>query len=302
VADESPLRKPSWLKSPTLGDGTTSEIRSLLGRLGVGTVCSEAACPNLGRCFSKSTATFLILGRTCTRECSYCAVPKAMGKPLPPPDPAEPEAVAEAVRVIGLRHAVVTSVTRDDLPDGGASHFASTILAIRARNQGTGIEVLTPDFGGEMRSLEIVAGAGPDVFSHNLETVERLFDEVRPGASFRRSLRILSEFRRILPEAPTKSGLMLGMGETEPEMLSAIEALLESGVRMLTLGQYLQPGRSSRPVSRYLHPEEFERWRLTALEMGFKAVASGPLVRSSYEAGRTLAEFRATSLHGGSCG
>jgi lipoic acid synthetase len=302
VVDESPLRKPPWLKSPTLGDGRTSEIRGQLGRLGVGTVCSEAACPNLGRCFSKSTATFLILGRTCTRRCSYCAVTKAMGKPLPPPDPAEPEAVAEAVRVLGLRHAVVTSVTRDDLPDGGASHFASTILAVRARNQGAGIEVLTPDFGGEMRSLEKLADSVPDVFGHNLETVERLFDEVRPGASFGRSLRVLSEFGRILPAAPTKSGLMLGMGETEQELLSAIEALLENGVRMLTLGQYLQPGRSSRPVARYLHPEEFEKWRLTALEMGFRAVASGPLVRSSYEAGRTLAEFRASSLRSGSCG
>jgi lipoic acid synthetase len=299
VAVDKPLRKPPWLRSPTLGDGKAGEVRNLLDGLGLGTVCSEASCPNRGRCFQRGTATFLILGRICTRECRYCAVEKAGGRSLPPPDPAEPVGVAKAVSKLGLRHAVVTSVTRDDLPDGGASHFASTVAAVRASGPGTGIEVLTPDFGGSDAALDILAGTPPDVFNHNLETVERLFPLVRPRASYRRSISLLARCGALMPGIPLKSGLMLGMGETAGEIRSSLRDLLDAGVRILTLGQYLRPGRRFWEVERYLHPDEFETWRADALRMGFSAVASGPLVRSSFDAEATYGEYGSAVSGGG---
>ncbi len=291
MEDGGNRRKPSWLRVSRAACGKSADVRRTLAGLGLATVCSEAACPNIGRCFSCGTAAFLILGGICTRACGYCAIEKAAGRRLPPPDEDEPERVAMAVAAMGLRFAVVTSVTRDDLPDGGASAFAATIRAIRTTTPGTGVEVLTPDFQGDFRSLETVAGAIPDVFNHNIETVERLFPRVRPGASFRRSLDLLSEYSRMRPGMPLKSGLMLGLGEEESEIAESLEALRRAGVRMLTLGQYLQPVKGCVPVERFIPPDEFDSWRERALAMGFGSVASGPLVRSSFGAGDSFEEL-----------
>ncbi len=275
--------KPDWLKTGTLGGAGAARVRRIVDGAGLHTVCREAACPNQGRCFDQGTATFLVLGATCTRRCAYCAIGKSSGM-LPPPDGDEPANVARSVLELGLRYAVVTSVTRDDLPDGGASHFARTIRAIRSSSPGCRVEVLTPDFGGVMESLEIVADARPDVFNHNLETVERLFPSLRPGASYRASLGVLSSFRRIVPDIPTKSGMMLGLGESGEDIEASLRDLREAGVSILTLGQYLRPGREHHPVHRFVTPEEFDAWRDAALALGFAAVASGPLVRSSFDA------------------
>lgn len=275
--------KPDWLKTGTLGGAGAARVRRIVDGAGLHTVCREAACPNLGRCFEKGTATFLILGASCTRRCTYCAIGKTSGM-LPPPDVDEPSNVARSVLELGLNYAVVTSVTRDDLPDGGASHFALTIRAIRSAAPGCRVEVLTPDFGGAMESLEIVAEARPDVFNHNLETVERLFPSLRPGASYRASLGVLSDFRRIAPGIPTKSGMMLGLGESGGDIEASLHDLLEAGVSILTLGQYLRPGREHHPVHRFVTPDEFDAWRAVSLALGFAAVASGPLVRSSFDA------------------
>ncbi|HQH93201.1 MAG TPA: lipoyl synthase [Candidatus Fermentibacter daniensis] len=286
--------KPEWLRSVTLGGVEAARVRSLIDGAGLHTVCREAACPNQGRCFENGTATFLILGDTCTRRCAYCAVRKASG-PVPPPPPDEPERVASAVEALGLKYAVVTSVTRDDLADGGASIFADTIAAIRKRSPSTKVEVLTPDFKGCGRSLSIVGEARPDVFNHNVETVERLFPALRPGASYRASLDLLSTFRRIQPGIPTKSGIMLGLGESAEDIRSTLADLRSAGVTMLTLGQYLQPTRNHQPVDRFVTPAEFDRWRSEALAAGFAAVASGPLVRSSFDA---AAAYAGLSVHG----
>lgn len=275
--------RPEWLRTPTLGGGGAARVRRLVGGAGLHTVCREAACPNQGRCFEKGTATFLILGDTCTRRCAYCAVRKASG-PLPPPDPGEPRRVAESVRELGLSYAVVTSVTRDDLSDGGASVFADTIREIRSLCPGTRVEVLTPDFGGDETCLSVVAEARPDVFNHNVETVERLFPLLRPGASYRSSLRVLARFGELSPGIPTKSGMMLGLGETPADVRESLAGLLSAGVSILTLGQYLMPTRDHHPVDRYVTPAEFDGWKAEALAAGFRAVASGPLVRSSFDA------------------
>ena len=275
--------RPEWLRTQTLGGDGAARVRRLIGGAGLHTVCREAACPNQGRCFERGTATFLILGDACTRRCAYCAVRKASG-PLPPPDQGEPRRVAESVLELGLSYAVVTSVTRDDLPDGGASVFAETIREIRSLCPGTRVEVLTPDFGGDEDSLSIVAGARPDVFNHNIETVERLFPLLRPGASHRASLEVLAAFRAIAPGIPTKSGMMLGLGETSADIRDSLSGLLAAGVSILTLGQYLMPTRDHHPVDRFVTPAEFEDWRAEALAAGFRAVASGPLVRSSFDA------------------
>ena len=256
-------------------------VRTILREAALHTVCEEARCPNLGECFSKGTATFLILTRVCTRNCGFCAVEH--GTPLPP-DESEPQKVAEAVTRMGLRYVVVTSVTRDDLPDGGASQFARTIRAIRALDSKIKIEVLVPDFKGDSRSLEMVLDALPDVLNHNLETVPRLYPEARPQADFRRSLDLLKRSKKKNPWTITKSGFMLGLGENHPEILDLLRSLRDVGCDLITIGQYLQPRSDRLPVRRYVHPDEFDEYKRICESMGFKGVASGPFVRSSFHA------------------
>ncbi len=281
-AGDRPPRKPAWIRV-RLGDTReVARIRRLLREHGLHTVCEEASCPNLGECFGGGTATFMILGDICTRRCPFCDV--AHGRPLPP-DPAEPERLARAVRSLGLRYVVVTSVDRDDLRDGGAGHFVACVRAIRAHNPGIRVETLVPDFRGRVeRALEALAEAPPDVFNHNLETVPRLYRRVRPGADYRGSLELLRRFGAHHPQVPTKSGLMLGLGEAPEEVEAVMDDLRAAGCRMLTLGQYLQPSRDHLPVERFVSPAEFERLRRLGERMGFEQVASGPLVRSSYHA------------------
>lgn len=280
-ANKQRIPKPPWLKRRIPSGATYQEIRGLIQETHLHTVCQEACCPNLGECFSQGTATFLILGDRCTRNCRFCAV--AHG-PAGPPDPAEPLRVAEAIGHMKLRYAVVTSVTRDDLPDGGAFIFAETIRRIREKRPETKVEVLIPDFCGDLQSLKTVLEARPDVLNHNVETVPRLYASVRPGAVFRRSIDLLRSAHRLDPSIPTKSGLMLGLGERPEEVQQVLSDLVEAGCRILTLGQYLQPSVDHLPVERFVTPEEFEEWRKKALEMGFREVASGPFVRSSYHA------------------
>lgn len=275
------LAKPPWLKRRIPSGATYQEIRRLIQETHLHTVCQEACCPNLGECFSQGTATFLILGDRCTRNCRFCAV--AHG-PKEPPDPEEPIHVADAVDLMKLRYAVVTSVTRDDLPDGGASIFAETIRRIREKSPGTRVEVLIPDFCGNSESLRIVIEARPDVLNHNVETVPRLYASVRPQAVYQRSIDLLRTAHQMDPLILTKSGLMLGLGERTEEIHQVLNDLLETGCSILTLGQYLQPSVEHLPVARFVTPEEFEELRKKALEMGFQEVASGPFVRSSYHA------------------
>ncbi len=276
-------KKPDWLRMPERGSEEAARIRSVLRRYSLDTVCRQAMCPNLGHCFQRGTATFLILGSVCTRNCRYCAIDHTECAP-PPPDPDEPERLARASAEMGLSYVVVTSVTRDDLEDGGAGQFAATVRALRHFIEGVLVEVLTPDFRGSTSSLETIADSGPDVFNHNLETVERLFPIVRPEADYRMSLAVLGAYGKLSPGTPLKSGLMLGLGETGDEVMNALKDLRGHGVSMLTLGQYLQPSRKHWPVSRYLTPDEFSDWKERALSLGFLTVASGPLVRSSFHA------------------
>jgi len=273
--------KPPWLKRRIPSGATYQEIRKLLQTTDLHTVCQEACCPNLGECFSQGTATFLILGDRCTRNCRFCAV--AHG-PVEPLDPGEPSRVAEAVHTMKLRYVVVTSVTRDDLADGGASVFAETIRKIREKKPETRVEILIPDFRGDLQSLKTVLEARPDVLNHNVETVPRLYASVRPGAVYQRSIDLLKNAHQMDPSIPTKSGLMLGLGERPEEVQQVLVDLLDACCRILTLGQYLQPSGEHLPVERFVPPEEFEEWRKKALEMGFQEVASGPFVRSSYHA------------------
>ena len=258
---------------------TRHGTKAILRAAGLHTVCESARCPNLGECFGCGTATFLILGDICTRSCSFCAVRKGTPSPL---DPSEPERVADAAAHLGLKHVVVTSVTRDDLPDGGAGAFAATVEAIGKRLPGATVEVLVPDFAGSVESLKKVLASKPDVFNHNVETAPRLYPEVRPGADWKRSLNILK--KAASDGLVTKSGMMLGMGEEPDEILSALKELRGARCEILTLGQYLEPTRKHRPVARYLEPHEFDLWRKEAIELGFKIVFSAPLVRSSYHA------------------
>ncbi len=274
--------KPPWLRVSLPQSPTVARVRSILRRRRLASVCEQAQCPNLGECFGKGTATFMILGEICTRRCAFCDV--ASGIPLPP-DEEEPRSLALAIAEMGLRYAVITSVDRDDLADGGAAHFAACIRETRAHNPGIRIEALTPDFRNRIaRALPVLVQTPPDVFNHNLETVPALYRRVRPGADYRGSLRLLAEFRTQCPGTPTKSGLMLGLGEERDQVYEVLCELRQHGVTMLTLGQYLQPGAHHLPVSRFVPPEEFEQWRETGLELGFEHVASGPLVRSSYHA------------------
>lgn len=275
-------QKPPWLKRRLPTGRHYENVRRLLERGCLHTVCQEAQCPNMWECFSKETATFLILGPRCTRNCRFCAVDHG---PLSPPNLQEPENVAEAVKALNLEYVVVTSVTRDDLEDGGAGHFAATIRSIRKSSPGARIEVLIPDFMGSENALDVVLEAGPDVLNHNLETVKRLYSEVRPGAVYERSLHLIQYAREnALQDMPIKSGLMLGLGETREELLEALQDLLHHGCSVLTLGQYLQPSTAHLKVERFIPPEEFESLRKAALGMGFSHVASGPFVRSSYKA------------------
>src|SRR6202795_3754260 len=274
--------RPEWLRVKFFGGERYQDLKRIMRTLDLHTVCESARCPNMGECWEHGTATFMILGDICTRACGFCAVPS--GKPLGPPAEDEPERVAEAVARMGLRYAVVTSVNRDDQPDGGAKIFARTITEIRARVPGCKVEVLIPDFRGDWQALETVVRARPDVLNHNTETVPRLYREVRKSAIYERSLELLRRAKFLAPEMPTKTGLMLGLGETREEVLAAMQDLAAQGTDILTLGQYLQPTREHLPVVRFVHPDEFAEHKKLGQQMGFAHVESGPLVRSSYHA------------------
>jgi lipoic acid synthetase len=274
--------KPAWIRARAPTDPKVPALKKLLREHELHTVCEEAACPNLGECFAHGTATFMIMGALCTRRCPFCDV--AHGRPLPL-DEQEPEHLAQAVALMGLRYVVITSVDRDDLKDGGAAHFARCVAAVRARVPGIRIEILTPDFRGRMeRALQALAVAPPDVFNHNLETVPRLYPKVRPGADYRWSLELMRRFKREHPGVPTKSGLMLGVGEDNDEVRAVLRDLREHDVDMLTLGQYLQPSGHHLPVERFATPPEFDELGAYARSLGFSSVASAPMVRSSYHA------------------
>ncbi|MGH9707255.1 MAG: lipoyl synthase [Candidatus Acidiferrales bacterium] len=274
--------RPAWLRVKFFGGPNYQELKRIMRTLDLHTVCESARCPNMGECWEHRTATFMILGNICTRACGFCAVPS--GKPLGPPDDDEPLRVAEAVESMGLRYAVVTSVNRDDRPDGGASIFARTIAEIRRRVPGCRVEVLIPDFRGDWTALETVMAERPDVLNHNMETVPRLYRQVRKGAQWERSLELLRRAARFAPEMPTKTGMMLGLGEQRDEVLGAMGEIAAQGTHILTLGQYLQPTPEHLPVERFLHPDEFADFKLRGEEMGIKHVEAGPLVRSSYHA------------------
>jgi lipoic acid synthetase len=278
--------RPPWLRAPAPVGENYRELKDLVDRLNLHTVCHSAACPNIGDCWNRRTATFMILGNMCTRRCGFCAVQK--GAPLPV-DYDEPRRVAEACAALGLKFAVITSVNRDDRKDGGAELFALTIGAIRARLPGCGIEVLVPDFQGSHAAMESVMRAEPDVLNHNTETVPRLYRQVRLGARYERSLDMLAYAKSLRPAIPTKSGLMLGLGETMEEVLNVMRDLRAHKVDVLTLGQYLQPTKRHLPVIRHVHPDEFANLKQAGYEMGFKHVESGPLVRSSYHAADAVA-------------
>jgi lipoic acid synthetase len=277
--------RPEWLRAPAPAGPGYHEIKSLIERLRLHTVCASAACPNAGECWNRRTATFMILGNVCTRRCGFCAVQK--GAPLAV-DYDEPRRVAEAAAALGLRYAVITSVNRDDRKDGGAEMFALTIRAIRERIPGCRVEVLIPDFQGSHAAVDTVLEAAPDVMNHNTETVPRLYRQVRLGARYERSLDVLAYSAQARPEVPTKSGLMLGLGETTDEVLAVMRDLREQGVSILTLGQYLRPSPRHLPVVRYVPPDEFAVLRKQGMEMGFRHVESGPLVRSSYHAAEAV--------------
>jgi lipoic acid synthetase len=275
------LDRPKWLRAPAPAGENYHDLKGLIERLRLHTVCESAACPNVGECWNRRTATFMILGNVCTRRCGFCAVQK--GAPLPV-DYDEPERVAEAVEAMGLKFAVITSVNRDDRPDGGAELFAMVIRAIRRRIAGCGVEVLIPDFQGNLSAVETVIEARPDVLNHNTETVPRLYRQVRLGARYERSLGVLAHAKVCSPATPTKSGLMLGLGETADEVLQVMRDLRAHHVDILTLGQYLRPSPKHLPIVRYVSPEEFAEFRREGQAMGFAHVESGPLVRSSYHA------------------
>jgi lipoic acid synthetase len=274
--------RPDWLKVKFFGGPNYQDLKGIMRTLGLHTVCESARCPNMGECWEHRTATFMILGNVCTRACGFCAVPS--GKPLGPPEEDEPDRVAEAVAKMGLRYAVVTSVNRDDEPDGGAAIFARTITEIRRRVPGCRVEVLIPDFRGVWTALETVLSARPDVLNHNTETVPRLYRQVRKGALYERSLELLRRAKEFAPEIPAKTGMMLGLGESREEVLSAMSDLAAQGTDILTLGQYLQPTREHLPIVRYVHPDEFAEYKQLGEQMGFRHVEAGPLVRSSYHA------------------
>lgn len=278
-------RLPAWLRRPIAHGGEYTVVEGLLDELHLSTVCREAKCPNRGECYASGTATFLIAGDVCTRGCRFCAVESRRPAPL---DPDEPARVAEAVARMGLRHAVITMVTRDDRPDGAAGHVAATIAAVRSRTPEVAIEVLVSDFGGDPAAVDTVVDARPDVFNHNVETVPRLYATVRPGADYRRSLGVLTHAAERSPGMPVKSGLMLGLGETHDEVVEVMRDLLDAGCGLLTLGQYLRPSAAHLPVAEFVEPAEFAELARIGRRLGFSGVASAPFVRSSYHAAELL--------------
>lgn len=276
-----PRRHPDWIKVKAPGNPNYLRLKRLMREKNLHTVCEEARCPNIGECWGNKTATFLILGDTCTRGCRFCAIDK--GKPLAL-DPEEPRNVALVVKDLGLDHIVVTSVNRDDLPDGGAAHFAQTVFWIKQFNPSTRVELLVPDFAGNLQSLETVVNSGIQILNHNIETVPRLYGKVRPGHSYEGSLHLLMAAKKQRPDMLTKSGFMLGVGETSQEVLATLQDLRDNEVDIVTIGQYLQPSTRQLRVERYVTPEEFQEFKAEAELLGFRHVESGPLVRSSYHA------------------
>ncbi|HEY1561730.1 MAG TPA: lipoyl synthase [Caulobacteraceae bacterium] len=289
---DSPLvRKPNWLRVRAPGSAGYNATRALVREHGLATVCEEAACPNIGECWAVGHATMMIMGEVCTRACAFCNV--ATGKPGPL-DPTEPARVGAAVAQMGLSHIVITSVDRDDLPDGGAAHFAAVVAAIRAAAPATTVEILTPDFLRKpVSAAELVIDARPDVFNHNLETVPRLYLSIRPGARYYASLRLLERVKERAPDLFTKSGLMVGLGETREEVMQVMDDLRSAGVDFITIGQYLQPTRKHAPVDRFVHPEEFAALETIARAKGFLMVSASPFTRSSHHAGEDFARLRA---------
>jgi lipoic acid synthetase len=274
--------RPDWLRVRFLGGERYQDLKRIMRTLDLHTVCESARCPNMGECWEHGTATFMILGDICTRACGFCAVPS--GRPVGPPDEDEPLRVAEAAASMGLRYVVVTSVNRDDQPDGGAHIFARTIVEIRQRIPGCKVEVLIPDFRGDWQALATVLAVKPDILNHNTETVPRLYRQVRKGALYERSLELLRRSKETHPDVPTQTGMMLGLGEEREEVLATMQDLVAQGTDILTLGQYLQPTREHLPVVRFVHPDEFAEFKRLGEQMGFKHVEAGPLVRSSYHA------------------
>lgn len=282
IASDRPERKPDWIRVKMGSSPEVDRIKQILRKNNLASVCEEAACPNLGECFSGGTATFMIMGEICTRRCPFCDV--GHGKPLPL-DEGEPLHLAKAIAEMQLKYVVITSVDRDDLRDGGAEHFADCIRLSREHSPNLQVEVLTPDFRGRMDvALDILEQTPPDVFNHNLETVPRLYRQSRPGANYKWSLKLLQQFKERRPEVLTKSGLMVGLGETKEEIFEVMRDMREHNIDMLTIGQYLQPSKEHLPVERYVHPDEFDEYTRFAKELGFKHAACGPLVRSSYHA------------------
>jgi lipoic acid synthetase len=290
---------PSWMRRPVATPGRAGEVADLLDELGLNTVCRSAKCPNRGECYASGTATFLIMGAYCTRGCRFCAVEGSTPLPL---DADEPRRVGEAAARMGLRHVVVTTVTRDDLSDGGAGHFVEVIRSLRAAVPDARVEVLTSDFGGNADAVDAVSAAGPDVFNHNVETVPRLYAEVRPEADYARSLGVLARVRETRASMPTKSGLMLGLGEAFDEVVDVLHDLRRVGVDIVTIGQYLRPSAAHLPVSRFVEPEEFDRYAQVAEKLGFSGVASAPFVRSSYRAADVAQAARDAAGDGASTG
>jgi lipoic acid synthetase len=287
------LRKPEWLRVRAPGSPGYNETRSIVREHGLVTVCEEAACPNIGECWSQKHATMMIMGDICTRACAFCNV--ATGLPLPL-DPTEPVRAGDAVAKMGLKHVVITSVDRDDLADGGAAHFAAVVHAIRAAAPGTTIEILTPDFLRKEGAAEVVIDSAPDVFNHNLETVPRLYLKIRPGARYYASLRLLERVKERDPSRFTKSGLMVGLGETKEEVMQVMDDMRSAGVDFLTIGQYLQPTRKHAPIDRFVTPDEFAAYEAIARAKGFLMVSASPLTRSSHHAGEDFARLQAARL------
>lgn len=291
--DQPVARKPAWIRVKAPGSAAWAATQKIVREHGLVTVCEEAGCPNIGECWGKKHATFMIMGDTCTRACAFCNVKTGLPRPL---DPAEPVRIARAIKRLGLAHAVITSVDRDDLSDGGAGHFASVVAAIRAASPSTTIEVLTPDFLRKPGALEFVVAAKPDVFNHNLETVPSNYLAVRPGARYFHSIRLLQHVKELDPQMFTKSGLMLGLGEVRHEVLQVMDDLRTADVDFLTLGQYLQPTKKHHPVARFVPPEEFSSYAEIALAKGFLLVSASPLTRSSHHAGEDFARLKARRL------
>jgi lipoic acid synthetase len=275
------MKVPDWIIDGIKDRNRSKGLLDILKKKKIVTICKEAQCPNIGTCFERGTATFLIMGPNCSRNCSFCAVTSKKPEPL---DSEEPRRIAEMVKSLGIRHVVITSVSRDDLDDGGSGHFVETIRAVKGMNQGVTVEVLIPDFGGDSLSLKKIIDEKPEVINHNVETVEELYNEVRPGAVYTRSLKLLSEVSRKSNGVVTKSGMMVGLGESAEQVFKTMDDLVEAGVKAFTIGQYLRPTTEHHEVKRYIPPKEFERYKEVAMEKGFTAVASGPFVRSSYQA------------------